>query len=146
MRVENDKKIFAVGYPAIVPFLMEEYRGYATVEELLFAAECGEVDAAVVRAEDVEDYWALTESMLPTEGTVVLSSAAEELGGDRARQALVRAFLAAAESDEGIELLKQYGCGGFAAVTEEEIGAMRSLAMWEELKCIFRRFLACFCG
>ena len=30
MRIENDKKIFAAGYPAVVPFLMEEYRG--TVE------------------------------------------------------------------------------------------------------------------
>ena len=32
MRVENDKKIFAAGYPAIVPFLMEEYRGEVTFE------------------------------------------------------------------------------------------------------------------
>lgn len=32
MRVENDKKIFAAGYPAIVPFLMEEYRGSVEFE------------------------------------------------------------------------------------------------------------------
>ena len=32
MRVENDKKIFAAGYPAIVPFLMEEYRGEVSFE------------------------------------------------------------------------------------------------------------------
>lgn len=32
MRVENDNKIFAAGYPAIVPFLMEEYRGGVTFE------------------------------------------------------------------------------------------------------------------
>ena len=32
MRVENDKKIFAAGYPAIVPFLMEEYRADVSFE------------------------------------------------------------------------------------------------------------------
>lgn len=32
MRIENDKKIFAAGYPAIVPFLMEEYRGVVEFE------------------------------------------------------------------------------------------------------------------
>ena len=32
MRVENDKKIFAAGYPAIVPFLMEDYRGSVEFE------------------------------------------------------------------------------------------------------------------
>lgn len=32
MRIENDKKIFAAGYPAIVPFLMEEYRGEVSFE------------------------------------------------------------------------------------------------------------------
>ena len=39
----------------------------------------------------------------------------------------------AAESDAGKELMNQYACGGFAAVSEEEIAAMRDLAMWEEL-------------
>lgn len=32
MRIENDKKIFSAGYPAIVPFLMEEYRGEISFE------------------------------------------------------------------------------------------------------------------
>lgn len=32
MRIENDKKIFSAGYPAIVPFLMEEYRGEVSFE------------------------------------------------------------------------------------------------------------------
>lgn len=32
MRIENDKKIFAAGYPAIVPFLMEEYRADLSFE------------------------------------------------------------------------------------------------------------------
>lgn len=32
MRIENDRKIFAAHYPAIVPFLMEEYRGVTEFE------------------------------------------------------------------------------------------------------------------
>lgn len=32
MKIENDKRIFAAGYPAIVPFLMEEYRGSVSFE------------------------------------------------------------------------------------------------------------------
>lgn len=32
MRIENDKKIFSAGYPAIVPFLMEEYQGEVAFE------------------------------------------------------------------------------------------------------------------
>ena len=32
MRIENDKAIFKKGYPAIVPFLMEEYRGELSFE------------------------------------------------------------------------------------------------------------------
>ncbi|MBR6677149.1 MAG: PhnD/SsuA/transferrin family substrate-binding protein [Oscillospiraceae bacterium] len=115
---------------------IEEYRGYATAEELLAAAQLGEVDAAIIRAEDAEDaedFWALTENAALYEGTVVLSPAAQALQSEQGRDALRRALLAAAKTDAGRELLKQYGCGGFAAVSEEEIAAMRDLAMWEEL-------------
>ena len=32
MRVENEKEIFEAGYPGIVPFLMEEYKGEVSLE------------------------------------------------------------------------------------------------------------------
>ena len=32
MRIENDREIFEAGYPGIVPFLLEEYRGKASIE------------------------------------------------------------------------------------------------------------------
>ena len=32
MRVENDREIFKAGYPGIVPFLMEEYKGELSLE------------------------------------------------------------------------------------------------------------------
>lgn len=135
--VEGDRVLIAAAQQllyASAGYTLQEYRGYATVEELLAAAKQGEVDAAIIRTEDAEDFWALTESAALYEGTVVLSSAAEELQGDHARGALIRAFLAAAETDAGKALLEQYSCGGFAAVNEEEIGTMRTLAMWEELE------------
>lgn len=115
-------------------YTLEEYRSYATVEELLAAVKQGDVDAAIIRAEDTDEFWALTESVELYEGTVVLSSAAAELQGEAAREALIRAFLTAAKTDAGKELLNRYGCEGFAAVNEREIEAMRSLAMWEEIK------------
>lgn len=135
--VENDRVLIAAAQQVLYDsagYTLEEYLGYATVEELLAAVTQGDVDAAIIRAEDTEEFWALTESVALYEGTVVLSTAAEELQSEAAREALIRAFLTAAQTDAGKELLNQYGCSGFAAVGEEEIEAMRSLAMWEELE------------
>ena len=115
-------------------YILEEYIAYATAEELLAAAQRGEVDAAIIRGEDVEEFWALTENILLHEGVVVLSAAAEQLQSEQAHEKLIRAIMAAAETDAGRELLVQYGCGGFAKMNEEEIGGMRSLAIWEEMK------------
>ena len=134
--VEADRVLIAAAQQLLYEsagYTLETYHAYATVEELLAAVKSGAVDAAVVRAEDTEDFWALTESRMLYEGTVVLSSAAEELQSEQMKTALRKAFLLAAESEAGRELLKQYACGGFAAVSEEEILAMRDLAMWEEL-------------
>ena len=134
--VEGDRVLLAAAQQLLhesAGYTLEKFISYDTVEELLAAADCGDVDAAIVRAEDAEEFWALTESAVLYEGTVVLSSAAAELQGEHTRDALTRAFLAAAKTDAGKALLEQYACSDFAAVNEEEIEAMRSLAMWEEL-------------
>ena len=134
--VEADRVLIAAAQQLLhegAGYTLQEYRAYASVEELLAAAQSGAVDAAIVRAEDTEEFWALTESVALHEGTVVLSSAAEELQSEQMKTALRQAFLMAAESDAGKELMNQYACGGFAEVSEEEIAAMRDLAMWEEL-------------
>lgn len=135
--VEGDHVLIAAARQLLYEsagYTLEEYRSYATTEELLAATKRGDVDAAVIRAEEAEESWALTENAALYEGTVVLSGAAEELQSEAAREALIRAFLSVAETDAGKVLLKQYGCGGFAAVKAEEIEAMRSLAMWEEME------------
>ena len=134
--VEHDTVLLAAAQQLLhesADYTLQEYHAYATAEELLAAAAQGEVDAAIIRAEDAEEFWALTESVALHEGTVVLSAAAEELQNDRMKTALRQAFSVAAESDAGKELMKQYGCEGFAAVKEEENEVLRNLAMWEEL-------------
>ena len=133
--VESDRVLLAAAQQLLYEsagFTVEEYLAYETAEELLAAAQRGEVDAAVIRGEDAEEFWALTENIMLHEGAVVLSSAAEQLQSEGAREKLIRAFFAAAQTEAGRELLEQYGCGGFAEMNEEEVKAMRSLAIWEE--------------
>lgn len=135
--VESDRVLLAAAQQLLhesADYTLEEYRGYATVEELLAAVKYGEVDAAAIRAEDTEEYWALTDSMVLYEGAIVLASSVPVLQSDAAKQALTAAFLAAGESDAGQTFLRQYGCESFTMVTDEEIAVMRDLAIWEEME------------
>ena len=135
--VESDHVLIAAAKQLLdeqAGYSLDGYYAYATAEELLAAVQRGEVDAAIVRAEDTEEFWALTESVALYEGAMVLASSTPALQSETAQQALVRALCAAAETEEGKTLLGKYDCDGFVTVTEEEIEAMGRLAIWEEME------------
>ncbi|MGM9661715.1 MAG: hypothetical protein ACI3WR_01315 [Oscillospiraceae bacterium] len=114
---------------------LSQWKLYESEEALCAAAEAGEVDVLLLSgAARLPAGGAVLGETVPLYAHVfAVSCKAEPLLAEDVLARLRDALNAAAETDAGQAFLKQYGCGGFTAVTEEERAALGRLAELEDI-------------